>query len=362
MSTLLKTASCDVHIGKDCFDQLSTLLSGEYKKSRKIFLVDSNTRVHCLPLVLASLPADLDYDVIEVPFGEESKSLSSCEKIWSQLTASNADKKSVLINTGGGMIGDLGGFVASTFLRGIDFVQVPTSLLAMVDASYGGKTGINFGELKNQVGTFSSPTAIYIYPPFLDTLPRREFNSGLAEIIKHALIADAALWAICPENQMLDSLDIIELIKRSIEIKSKYVAIDPKDKNERHALNFGHTIGHAIESYSLIHHKDPYLHGEAIAIGMIAETFLSHQHKGLSVAQTEEIVTTLLGLYNYLSFNIEPEKLMTYIRADKKNKNSVPNFSLLPLIGSVTINQVASEDDILNSLQLTLRQFLNSVV
>ncbi|TAH43311.1 MAG: 3-dehydroquinate synthase [Bacteroidetes bacterium] len=362
MGAVLSNTFSEVHIGEGALADLSNLLCEEFSASKKFILVDSNTRKHCLPVLLKFFHESINYELIEIAAGEEHKSLVSCEKIWKALTAGEIDKHSVIISLGGGMIGDLGGFSAATILRGVKHIQVPTSLLAMVDASAGGKTGINLSGLKNQVGTFSHPLAIYIYQPFLNTLPERDFNSGLAEIAKHALIADAELWESFRKKKTFDDEDIRQFVLRSIEIKSGFVAMDEKDLRERHALNFGHTIGHAIEAFSLAKYELAFLHGEAVAVGMIAESYLSEIVSGLPTHEAEEIVNCLASRYHYLNFDFEPTQLMPYIKHDKKNKNSIPDFTLLPSIGSVKINQHTSEENIEIAIRKTRNLFLNPVV
>ena len=361
MGMVLSTAFCKVHLGTDCFVHLNDLLNAEYHLSKKFILVDENTHANCLSIFREALSNQIHFEIIEIPSGEQYKNLSSCERIWQSLTNSGVDKDSVLISLGGGMIGDLGGFIAATILRGIDHIQVPTSLLAMVDASTGGKTGINFSGLKNQIGTFSHPKAVYINPEFTSTLSEREFNSGMAEIAKHALIADADMWQSFSGKSEFSSIELFQLIKRSVEIKNSFVLKDEKDTGERHALNFGHTIGHAIESYSLAHHKMPIRHGEAVAIGMMAESYLSGQILGLPTSQLHEILRSLESRFSYLQSDFLPAELMKYIYSDKKNKGTQPNFSLIPAIGSVRINQSASDLQIIESVKSALNHFMSTV-
>ena len=358
----LSNAFSEVCLGEDSLVHLNKLLSVKYSKSKKFILVDTNTRKYCLPSLVNCFPEDFSFTLIEIPAGEKNKNLQSCELIWKTLSDAEIDKDAVIISLGGGMIGDLSGFSASCILRGVNYIQVPTSLLAMVDASSGGKTGINFSGLKNQIGTFFHPAAIYIYPPFLDTLPKRDFNSGMAEIAKHALIADADLWKIYSGKKHFNSIELLHFIKRSIEIKSSFVALDEKDMKERHALNFGHTIGHAIEAYSLANHSDPIMHGEAVAIGMIAETYLSAMVTGLPKEQVEEVVNCLSDHYGYINPDLDSSQLMDFIRLDKKNRNSIPDFTLIPEIGSVLINQKTSDENINQAIRKTELLFSNSVI
>src|SRR6201996_7947995 len=258
--------------------------------SRVFILTDDNTGEHCLPLVQKHFEGSDNYDLIEVASGEENKNIDFCTGIWKMLIDFGADRKALMINLGGGVVSDLGGFAASTFKRGIDFVHVPTTLLSQVDASVGGKTGIDIDSIKNIIGTFTQPKAVFIEYSFIETLPARQILSGLAEMLKHGLIADAAYW------EMLKNSDLkkpgADLIYLSIAIKNRVVIEDPHEKGIRKSLNFGHTIGHAIETYSLLNDKDPLSHGEAIAIGMICEAYLAHQKVGLSADELKDITET----------------------------------------------------------------------
>ena len=323
------------------------ILDGHYSKI--LFLVDIHTEEHCLPLVKAALPELTDFDIIEIDPGEENKNIDFCIGIWKMMLDFKADRNSLLINLGGGVITDMGGFAASTFKRGIDFVQVPTTLLSQVDASVGGKTGIDMDQVKNIIGTFTQPKAVFIEPAFLKTLSHRQLVSGFAEIIKHGLIYDVAL---------LNSLRDIkpeevtpEIIHRSIEIKNEVVTADPYEKGLRKILNFGHTIGHAIESHSLMNDKDPLLHGEAIAIGFICESYLSVRYNGLSESELLEIQSMILKYYPKYKLDKASFKALTELMLnDKKNIDGQINFSLLSRIGHCSTDAFCSESDILESL------------
>src|ERR1700759_1222416 len=264
--------------------------SGKY--SRVFILTDENTGEHCLPLVTKHFTED-NYDLIEVPYGEENKNIDTCTGIWKLLIDFGADRKALMINLGGGVITDMGGFAASTFKRGIDFVQVPTTLLSQVDASVGGKTGIDLDGVKNIIGTFTQPKAVFIEHEFLKTLPPRQILSGLAEMLKHGLIADAAYWNKLKFSDL--ESPSAELVYHSVEIKNKVVIEDPHEKGIRKSLNFGHTIGHAIETYSLLNDGNPLTHGEAIAAGMICEAQLSAIKIGLSEDEVKEITEVISG-------------------------------------------------------------------
>lgn len=330
------------------FSALSAFLS-ENKYTKIFFLADVNTQEKCLPLITAALPALADYNIIEVDPGEENKNIDYCIGIWRMLLDFGADRNSLLINVGGGVVTDMGGFAASTFKRGINFVQVPTTLLSQVDASVGGKTGIDMAGVKNIIGTFTQPKAVFISTDFLKTLDERQLLSGFAEVVKHGLIYDHAYFEALKE--IAPQTVSPELIHRSVEIKNDVVKSDPFEKGLRKILNFGHTIGHAIESYSLANDKSPLLHGEAIAIGMICETYLSYKHNNLDGPALDAITAYLRGLFPDYKFSskIYPD-LFGYMQNDKKNNDGNIGFSLLSGIGSCTFNHYLNEAQITESL------------
>ena len=317
--------------------------------SKVLILVDTHTEKHCLPLIKAALPDLTDFDIIEIDPGEENKNIDFCIGIWKMMLDFKADRNSLLINLGGGVITDIGGFAASTFKRGIDFVQVPTTLLSQVDASVGGKTGIDMDQVKNIIGTFTQPKAVFIEPEFLKTLSHRQLGSGFAEIIKHGLIYDTSLLNSLRDIQPEEVSP--QIIYRSVEIKNKVVTADPYEKGLRKILNFGHTIGHAIESYSLMNDKDPLLHGEAIAIGFICESFLSVRYNGLTEGELQDVKSLILKLYpKYALDHTSYSALLELMLNDKKNADGQINFSLLSSIGHCDTDTFCSEQDILESL------------
>ncbi|WP_395625983.1 3-dehydroquinate synthase [Daejeonella sp.] len=322
----------------------------EKNKYSKVFvLVDSNTEIHCLPLLQDAL-GDIEFDLIEVTPGEENKNIDFCIGIWKMLLDFGADRSSILINLGGGVITDMGGFAASTFKRGIDFVQVPTTLLSQVDASIGGKTGIDMDNVKNIIGTFTQPKAVFIHNAFLSSLDQRELRSGYAEVIKHGLIYDANLFE---KLKSIKPAEINpELIYRSVEIKNEVVKADPFEKGLRKILNFGHTIGHAVESYSLQHDKKPLLHGEAIAIGFICEAYLSAKKNKLTKEELREIVDTIKSVYPaYKVAKSSYKNLIELMKNDKKNISDKISFSLLSKIGACDYDIYCTEEEILGSLE-----------
>ena len=321
--------------------------SGNYTKV--FFLTDTNTSEHCLPVVNKFFP-ELDvYDIIEVDPGEENKNIDYCIGVWQNLLDFGADRNSLLINLGGGVITDMGGFAASTFKRGIDFIQIPTTLLSQVDASVGGKTGIDLGSVKNIVGTFAQPKAVFISSEFLKSLDKRQLVSGFAEIVKHGFIADRKylnqLKTVTPETVST------ELIYHSVEIKNHVVTTDPYEKGLRKTLNFGHTIGHAIESYSLKNDSNPLLHGEAIAAGMICEGYLSYKYNTLSKEGLDELISIIRGIFPDYAFskNTYPA-IMDFMKNDKKNTSGNIGFALLKELGNCDFNNYLEEDKIIESL------------
>lgn len=304
--------------------------------SSVFILVDQNTREHCLPIIQNHISTSIHE--IEIPAGEIHKTIVTCQHIWNGLIEGQADRKSLLINLGGGVIGDMGGFCASTYMRGLDFVQIPTTLLSMVDASVGAKLGIDYKGYKNLIGLFNEPQAIYVDPNFLQTLDPRELRSGFAEIIKHALIQDEKMWEEIQAMDLTNYNNWQTLIEQNIQIKKRIVESDPFEKGARKALNFGHTIGHAIEKQYL-ESSSPLLHGEAIAIGMICESYLSHQEGHLQKEDLETISKYISDQYPNLPTSLHSTSQITSALAlDKKSKKGIPMFSLLDNIGNYRVN------------------------
>lgn len=322
----------------------------ENGKYSKVFVfVDRNTAEFCLPFFQEMLDDFTGFDLIETDPGEENKNIDFCIGIWKTLLDFEADRKCLMINLGGGVITDMGGFIASTYKRGIDFINIPTTLLSQVDASVGGKTGIDIDNVKNMVGTFALPQAVFIETSFLKTLPERELLSGFAEMIKHGLIVDKEYY-----NQ-LKAADYKKIepiaVHRSVEIKNEVVTEDPQEKGRRKILNFGHTIGHAVESYSLINDKAPLTHGEAIAIGMVCEAYLSSTNNTLTKEELEDITKYMLSLYPAYELKAKSFKdLLNFMQSDKKNEHGQILFSLLNKIGACEYNCIVTEKDILESL------------
>lgn len=272
-----------VYFNDEGFDFLNRFVA-EQHPSKIFLLADKHTNECCTPIVLSVLATDIPLEIIEIEAGETHKHIDTCTQVWYALSELGADRKSLLINIGGGVVTDLGGFVASTYMRGIPFINIPTSLLAMVDASVGGKTGVDLGALKNLVGVINNPKGVLIYPDFLATLPTEELRSGMAEMFKHGLISDEGYWHKMCNLSELTEAHLGSLIYESVIIKNEVVTQDPTEKGLRKTLNYGHTLGHAIESYCLQNpNRERLLHGEAIAIGMVLATYLSVKELGFSI-------------------------------------------------------------------------------
>ncbi|WP_299113585.1 3-dehydroquinate synthase [uncultured Winogradskyella sp.] len=344
--TSITTKNSVVHFNTKVYKELNTYIK-HTNPSIIFILVDTNTHNFCLPNFLARLESeDIVVEVMEMPEGEDHKTIDICTGVWEALSEYNADRKSLLINLGGGVVTDLGGFVASTYMRGIDYINVPTSLLAMVDASVGGKTGVDLGVLKNQIGVVSEASMVLIDTSFLETLPPNQMISGYAEMLKHGLIYDKDYWKSLVNFESLDISELDNLIHDSVTIKNKVVTEDPKELGLRKILNFGHTLGHAIESYFLGNaDKTPLLHGEAIAIGMILESYLSNKTQGLPDNELQDITEGILKTFSKTEINKnDQEIIIDLLKHDKKNSHGVIKFVLLKTIGEPKIDCQVNND------------------
>lgn len=329
----------------DDFSQLNQLLQ-TLKPSQIFILCDENTHQHCVPIVLGNLETESPLEILEIEAGEHIKNIETATQLWEILSDFKADRKSIILNIGGGVITDLGGFVAATYKRGIPFLHIPTTLLAMCDASVGGKTGIDLQHLKNIVGTFSHPESIFLYPKFLTTLPFDALRSGFAEMLKHGLIADSKHWEDLISIEKLDAQQLSQYIARSVEIKQQIVTEDFKEQNIRKTLNFGHTIGHAIESLFL-EKNTPIPHGEAVALGMICETKLSTEKKLISEEISHYIITHLQKFYPYIPIDdCSNAAIIELMQNDKKNVKNETRFALLKTIGEAIFDIECTEDEI----------------
>jgi 3-dehydroquinate synthase len=326
---------------------------GARRWSRVAVLVDENTEPDCWPLVQeANWPEGTER--LEVPSGEDYKTIGTCEGLWEAFVDLGMDRHSLLVNLGGGVIGDMGGFAASTFMRGFAFLNIPTTLLAQVDASVGGKLGVDFNGLKNMIGLFANPRAVLICPEFLATLPYEQLRSGYAEVIKHALIRDPEHWEQLAGKGMDHIGDWEVLIARSVHIKRAIVEEDPLESGLRKILNFGHTLGHAVETLQL-DSEHPLLHGEAIAVGMIAESWLSTRACGLAEAECDRIAHNIASVFPQANLSeVTVEGMLELMRLDKKNLAGEIRLSLLAAPGQCLPDQVLPGSSLPDLLEASL--------
>ena len=350
--TSITTNAYAVHFNDTGYEQLNNYLKAN-RFSKIFIIVDNNTHLHCLPHFMSKLETDLDCEIIEIEAGEANKNIDTCVGVWNALSELGADRKSLVINVGGGVVTDLGGFVACTFKRGLKYINVPTSLLAMVDASVGGKTGVDLGALKNQVGVISSGDMVLVDTSFLDTLPQNHLKSGLAEMLKHGLIYDPLYWNKFLDLNNLSLSDLDDLIHESVEIKNTIVTEDPFEHGLRKTLNFGHTLGHAIESYFLSEtDKEELLHGEAIAIGMIMETYISAELLGFPKDEMETIKQTFLKIFDKVSIEASDyDAIIDLLKYDKKNEHGNINFVLLEKIGLSKIDCLVDNELLIKAFE-----------
>jgi 3-dehydroquinate synthase len=344
MNSKIKSQDYTIEFNDLLNSNLSSLLREKYASSKKIILVDENTHDFCLDKLLTNFEDLKDAEIILLPAGEENKVLEICFQVWESLSEFQISRKDLIINLGGGVVTDMGGFIASIYKRGIDFINIPTTLLAMVDASVGGKTGVDLGKYKNQLGVFSNPAEIYCDISFLETLEQDEIKNGFAEMLKHGLISDKNHWESL-KNCSWDKLNL-ELIYNSVSIKNEIVLKDPKERNLRKLLNFGHTFGHAFEGFHL-HEKNQIKHGHAVAIGILCESYLSYKKSGLSDQSFEEIKQFILSIYPLIE--IKPtnfEDLINLMQQDKKNEKNKILCVLLNEIGKASLDFEISSDEI----------------
>ena len=341
-----------VRFNEDAYNKLNEMIV-DLNPSSLFILVDENTHDACLPMLLSEIETVKRIEIVEIESGEENKNLDTCSGVWNVLTELGADRKSLLLNLGGGVITDLGGFVASTFKRGINFINVPTTLLSMVDASVGGKTGVDLGPLKNQVGLFSNPEMVIIDHRFLETVPDREIRSGLAEIIKYGLTYDKSIWNRVQNLNVISANSVAPLIHRSIEIKNEVVLEDPFEHGLRKVLNFGHTFGHAIESYYLeSEHKENLTHGEAIVIGMITECYISSKLLDFPEKEIENINNHLLDIFGKVTIEkSDYQEIINLLIHDKKNVDGKVNFVLLKDLEEFNLDCRVSESLLFEALE-----------
>lgn len=319
---------------------------------RIAIIVDENTKKHCLPSLLKQLKAK-KVAIIKIESGEENKDIDTVQEIWEQMYQFGLTRKSLTINLGGGVIGDMGGFSASTYMRGMIFLQMPTTLLSMVDASVGGKLGVDFHQMKNFVGVFREPELVWIDTTFLKTLPSAELKSGFGEVIKHALIADADLWKKLIESKKVKNWK--KLVSQNVEIKKAVVTADPLEHGPRKILNYGHTVGHAVESHFLAS-PTPLLHGYAIGIGMMIENIISVNKGILANKASKKINQFIKSYYKFKTLQVKEVDIDTMIgvmKMDKKNSNGEIKMSLIEAPGLCHYNIPVTPSEIRHAIELS---------
>jgi len=348
----IKAKDYYIFFNKNAYAELNNYI----KKSSysKLFIVgDNNTIKFCLPRFKEFLSVNKSIEILKIGIGEASKSIESCTQLWQKLCDLEADRHSLIINLGGGIVTDLGGFVAATLKRGVNFINIPTTLLGMVDAAIGGKTGVNLGVLKNQIGAFYNPKMILIDTEFLKTLAPRELRSGMAEIIKYGLSYDANLLDLILKYNSNNFSDLEKLIYKSVEIKNEVVLKDPTEQNLRKVLNFGHSLGHAIESYFLKQSdKKTITHGEAVASGMVMATYLSNKYHNFDRVKADELKTFIINYFGKIDLkSTDFNGVLSLLKHDKKAESGIVKFVLINKVGSYKIDCEVKDTDLIKSLQ-----------
>jgi len=338
-----------IEFGNIHASSLAMLIEGRDRSGKIGIIVDENTHDYCLDHFLTVHPKFETAKIIMIPAGEENKVMEVCSQIWEVLTEYNFSRQDLIINLGGGLVTDMGGFIASVFKRGLDYIHVPTSLLGMIDASIGGKTGVNFGCFKNQLGLINHPKGIFIDPVFLETVPADEIIFGYAEMLKHSLIRDQSLWEEIKIINNDQDLLLKSILIKSIKIKVDIIDQDPNEGGVRKILNFGHTIGHGLEGYYL--GKKNLAHGHCVALGICAESFISMQKGFLSKREYLDIESCIRRSFYFIAISAEEiTEIIQVIHNDKKNSSDNIKCSLLSGIGSCIFDQIVSEKEIANSL------------
>lgn len=345
--------------GNQLNNDLNKILLSDYKSCKKVIITDENVYDLWIEDLITNTEELHQAEIIQLPAGEDTKSIDIAYQVWETLADYKISRNDLIINFGGGVITDLGGFIASTYKRGINFVNIPTTLLAQVDASIGGKTGINLNEKKNLIGTFSSPDYVFVDYKYLNTLDSISKLSGFAEMLKHGLIKDKNHWENLTKIDSLNINELQELIYDSVKIKQSIVELDPFEKGERKSLNFGHTIGHAYESL-MLSRGIATPHGYAVAYGIIAETKISYKNKLLTAKNLETILNFINNTYDFTLLSINENDIPTLIdlmKNDKKNNHQQINFTLLNGIGEYKINCIIDAEFIESTLINTINSF-----
>lgn len=348
-----------VATGFDCFREFPALTGlNRIRGTQWIILVDENTRHHCLPYLFRELPLPESTEIITIAAGEGSKTMENATHIWIELNRIRADRNSILVCLGGGVVTDLGGFSAALYHRGMKVIHIPTSLIAQVDAALGGKTAVNLGYLKNQTGVYYNPAYLFINPVFLQTLPESEIISGIAELVKNLLLGNPEKWKKI-RNLSLTSIKSDLLTQQgwnkwaipAIRYKTKVIKSDFKETGIRKSLNFGHTIGHALESLYLSADRKPLTHGEAVAAGLVCASWLSYKKCGLTLIDLQDITKFIRRLFRPVLFDsASVNEILGFIKSDKKSVNKESRFTLLACPGKPVINIPCTEEEIVESL------------
>ena len=345
----IKSNNYSIYFNKDGYQKLKSLIS-KVNYSNIFILADENTKENCLGKFISYV--DISFNLIQISSGEKNKNLNTCSYVWKFLNKNKADRDSLLINLGGGVITDMGGFIASCYKRGIDFINIPTTLLSMVDASVGSKTGVNFDVLKNNIGIFSDPKIVIIDQDYLKTLDKRNTLSGYAEIFKHSLISGNLFdYLITNDDVIFNDL----IIHNSIKVKNEIVKRDRNESDIRKSLNFGHTIGHAVESLKMSNNEF-LLHGEAVVAGIIIELYLSKIKLGFPSSKLDLINNHLKSSFEKINLNKnEINELLRLIKFDKKNYQNDTNFVLLNDVGKYLIDQNVDEKEVKEAIEYYLK-------
>ena len=354
----INTDSYSIEIGSITDSTFAHFITKNYSNCKVVIIVDENTHEYCLEYLITTFDFLSEAEVMLLPAGEENKVMEVCFQVWEALSEYEVGRRDLVINLGGGVVTDMGGFIASIYKRGIDFINIPTTLLGMVDASVGGKTGIDLGQLKNQLGVFSNPKAVYVDSIFLQTLELKELVNGFAEMLKHCLIKDAQQWKVLSNVTDLSELMVGEHISLSILLKKEIVESDPTEKGIRKILNFGHTAGHALEGYFL--DKDAIDHGHAVALGMLVESYVSMKRGLLSKPIFEEIETVILDWFPIHALeNTDIQAIIQLLYHDKKNHSGKIYSCLLTGIGSCIYDQQVDEKEFFEGFLYLMNRNVN---
>lgn len=346
---ILETPEYQIEIGSLETSGFIDFIQQNYSDSKIVIMVDENTNDNCLEYLITTFDFLAEAEVMLLPSGEENKVMEVCFQVWEALSEYGIGRRDLIINLGGGVVTDMGGFIASVYKRGVDFIHIPTTLLGMVDASIGGKTGIDLGMYKNQLGVFRNPKAIYTDKIFLTTLDPREVVNGFSEALKHALVKDPDLWRELAEMENLSEIATDEMLKRIISIKIDVVNQDPVEKGLRKILNFGHTVGHAIEGHFLF--KDAIDHGHAVALGIIAESYISMRLGTLAQEDYAQIERVVLDWFPIPSISMpDIQGIVELLYNDKKNHSGKIQCCLLDRIGNCLYDQPVDEPVFVDAL------------